>query len=180
MDFKQSEKQAVLDDIKEGNGLSFDRLKAATGLGPAQLSALIGLLVKENRVLLRFNHAEEKAGPCKSNGEILYARFRDLLFLWRGKERRVAFYASKLCITPKYLTAVVKKASGRTPSEWIDETTIGEIEYMLCHTQSSIKEIAFELKFPNLSFFGKYFKAHKGVSPKHFRTVYIDTRLSDL
>jgi len=90
MDFKQSEKQAVLDAIKEGNGLSFDRLKAATGLGPAQLSALIGLLVKENRVLLHFNHAEEKAGPCKSNGEILYARFRDILSV-AGKRTTCGF-----------------------------------------------------------------------------------------
>lgn len=51
---------------------------------------------------------------------------------------------------------------------------------MLCHTQSSIKEIVNELKFPNLSFFGKYFKAHKGMSPKYYRTAYLNTQLSSL
>ena len=181
MEYKQSEKQAVLAVIKDSNGnLSFDSLKAATQLGFTELSTVIGLLMKENRILVRFNHAKDNASPYKSSGEALYVRFKDLLFLWRGKERRVSFYASELCVSPKYLTAAVKKTCGRTPTEWIDEIVIGEIEYMLCHTQFSIKEIAFELKFPNLSFFGKYFKMHKGVSPRCYRTAYINTQILDL
>lgn len=180
MNNKQSEKQAVLTAMKEAGGsLSFDGLKAATGLGAAELSAAIGLLAKEKRLLLRLNHAEDKSNPFKSNGELLYARFQDLLFLWRGRERRVSVYASELCITPKYLTAMVKRASGKTPSEWINEAAVGEIESRLCHTRASIKEIAIELKFPNLSFFGKYFKAHKGVSPKCYRTAHINSQLQD-
>lgn len=181
MEYKQSEKQAVLDAIKNcSSSLSFDNLKAITGLGLMELSTLIGLLVKENRILVRFNHAKDKSYLYKSSNEALYDRFKDLLFLHRGKERKVAFYASELCISPKYLTAVVKECSGKTPTEWINETAIREIEYMLCHTQSSIKEIVNELKFPNLSFFGKYFKAHKGMSPKYYRTAYLNTQLSSL
>lgn len=38
------------------------------------------------------------------------------------------------------------------------------------------KEIAFELDFPNLSFFGKYFKARKGVSPRLYRTAWLHTQ----
>ena len=109
MEYKQSEKQAVLDAIKNcSSSLSFDNLKAITGLGLMELSTLIGLLVKENRILVRFNHAKDKSYLYKSSGEALYDRFKDLLFLYRGKERKVAFYASELCISPKYLTAVVK------------------------------------------------------------------------
>ena len=142
MEYKQSEKQAVLDAIKNcSSSLSFDNLKAITGLGLMELSTLIGLLVKENRILVRFNHAKDKSYLYKSSGEALYARFKDLLFLYRGKERKVAFYASELCISPKYLTAVVKECSGKTSTEWINETAIREIEYMLCHTQSSIKKL---------------------------------------
>ena len=156
MEYKQSEKQAVLDAIKNcSSSLSFDNLKATTGLGFMELSTLIGLLVKENRILVRFNHAKDKSYLYKSSGEALYDRFKDLLFL-------------------------VKECSGKTPTEWINETAIREIEYMLCHTQSSIKEIVNELKFPNLSFFGKYFKAHKGMSPKYYRTAYLNTQLSSL
>lgn len=181
MEYKQSEKQAVLAAIKDGNGkLSFDNLRAATGLEFMELSTVIGLLMKENRILVRFNHAKDRTCPYKSNGEALYARFKDLLFLWRGKERRVSTYASELCVSPKYLTTVVKEVSGKTTTEWIDETVVGEIEHMLCHTQFSIKEIAIELNFPNLSFFGKYFKAHKGMSPKTYRATYVSTQLSGL
>lgn len=112
MEYKQSEKQAVLDAIKNcSSSLSFDNLKATTGLGFMELSTLIGLLVKENRILVRFNHAKDKSYLYKSSGEALYDRFKDLLFLYRGKERKVAFYASELCISPKYLTAVVKECS---------------------------------------------------------------------
>lgn len=142
MEYKQSENQAVLDAIKNcSSSLFFDNLKAITGLGLMELSTLIGLLVKENRILVRFNHAKDKSYLYKSSGEALYDRFKDLLFLYRGKERKVAFYASELCISPKYLTAVVKECSGKTPTEWINETAIREIEYMLCHTQSSIKKL---------------------------------------
>lgn len=102
----------------------------------------------------------------------------DLLFLHCGKKRYVTFYASKLCITPKYLCSIIKKVSGKTPAEWINEKTIHEIEYRLCHTQASIKEIAYELDFPNASFFGKYFKAQKGMSPKHYRETFINNSQS--
>ena len=46
--------------------------------------------------------------------------------------------------------------------------------------KTASKEIVNELKFPNLSFFGKYFKAHKGMSPKYYRTAYLNTQLSSL
>ncbi|WP_337625282.1 helix-turn-helix domain-containing protein, partial [Phocaeicola sp.] len=68
------------------------------------------------------------------------------------------------------------KDGGRRWRSCTSNLTVG----MLCHTQSSIKEIVNELKFPNLSFFGKYFKAHKGMSPKYYRTAYLNTQLSSL
>ena len=69
---------------------------------------------------------------------------------------------------------MVKAASGKTPTKWIQEETIKEIERMLCHTRMPIKEIVYRLNFPNASFFGKYFKAQKGMSPKHYRETYIN------
>ena len=181
MECKQSEKQAVLAAIKDNNrDLSFEQLTETTGLAFMELSTVIGLLMKENQLLVRFNHAKDRNHPYKSSGEALYARFKDLLFLYRGKERKVMFYASELCVTPKYLTAVVKEFSGRTPIQWINETAIREIEYMLRHTQSSIKEIVIELNFPDLSCFGKFFKAHKGMSPKYYRITYINSQYANL
>lgn len=165
--------KAILSAISEdGGNVSFCKLEQSTGLGFDELSAAIGSLIKDKRILLRINHAEREAYVHSSTSDALYARFMDLLFVYRGKERSVAFYASRLCITPKYLSIVVKKASGKTPSEWIHEESVKAIETMLCHTQASIKEIVYELNFPNPSFFGKFFKAQKGMSPKLYRKTY--------
>lgn len=175
MEDKNSTTLIVLAAIeKNGGNLSFNELEKSTGLSFVELSTVIGRLVKENRLLMRINHFAKGACLYKSSQDALYARFMDLLFLYHQSERSVAFYASKMCITSKYLTTVVKAASGKTPTEWIREETIKDIEHMLCHTQMPIKEIVYRLKFPNASFFGKYFKAQKGMSPKHFRETYIN------
>lgn len=76
--------------------------------------------------------------------------FKDLLFAQQGRKQCVVFYASNLCITPKYLYAVVKQASGKAPSEWIKEETVKHIENILCYTQMPIKEIACELEYSNM------------------------------
>lgn len=84
-------------------------------------------------------------------------------------ERRVGWYAEKLCITPKYLSETVKQVSKRTPNEWIDSYVTLEIRVLLKNSTKSIKEIAMEMNFPNQSFLGKYFKEHVGMSPSSYR-----------
>lgn len=84
-------------------------------------------------------------------------------------ERKVSWYATRLCITPKYLSETVKLASHRTPNEWIDNYVALEIRVMLKNTNKSIKEIADEMNFPNQSFLGRFFKEHVGMSPSEYR-----------
>ncbi len=81
----------------------------------------------------------------------------------------IGFYANQLYVTPKYLSAVCKEVSGQTASELITQYMVKDILYLLRNSQKSIKEIANELNFPNLSFFGKYVKQHLGMSPKQYR-----------
>ncbi len=86
-------------------------------------------------------------------------------------ERSVTFYAKKLCVTPKHLSATVKEVSGRTASQWIDSYVIAESKLKLRHSGMTIQEIATELNFPNQSFFGKYFKNLTGMSPRDYRSA---------
>ncbi len=138
----EQKKQTVLDAIQKSEGnIDFYGLKETTGMEAIELFSVVEALAKENRILMRLNHLDEGTYCYKSSGDVLYERFMDLLFAHHGKRRSVAFYASRLCITPKYLCCIVKKTSGKTPTEWINETTVREIEYMLCHTRASIKEI---------------------------------------
>lgn len=102
-------------------------------------------------------------------GDILFGKFIRMLSGKIIKERSVSFYSKELCVTSKYLSTVCKQISGKTALEWISEYVMDNICYYLRYTDMSIKEISDLMEFPNLSFFGKYFKAHSGVSPKQYR-----------
>ena len=107
--------------------------------------------------------------PTFTSGENLFKEFISLLSSSYPKERMIGFYANQLYVTPKYLSAVCKEVSGQTASELITQYMVKDILYLLRNSQKSIKEIANELNFPNLSFFGKYVKQHLGMSPKQYR-----------
>lgn len=101
----------------------------------------------------------------------LVENFINLLLTHYTESREVAFYAEKLCITPKYLSMVLKEQNGKTAKQWIDIHIITEIKLLLRSTNLSIQEIAYKINFPNQSFLCKYFKAHTGLSPTSYRTI---------
>lgn len=84
-------------------------------------------------------------------------------------EHSVKFYADMLFVTPKYLSTVVGEISGKGAKQWIDEYIALDAKVLLQSTQMDIQEISDELNFPDVSFFGKFFKRMTGVSPKAFR-----------
>lgn len=106
--------------------------------------------------------------PTKQR-DVLFKRFINLITDMAVKPRSVAWYADRLCVTPKHLSAVCKQVSGRTALDWISEYALIDIRYYLKNSEKSIKEIADLLDFPNISFFGKYCRQHFGMSPKEYR-----------
>lgn len=104
-----------------------------------------------------------------SSAENLFGKFLQLAEANVPRQREVKFYAEKLCVTPKYLSAVCKQSSGKTASAMIDQLVAKQLKRMLLLSDKSIKEIAFEAGFDNLSFFGKYVKRTLGSSPRDFR-----------
>lgn len=98
-----------------------------------------------------------------------FKRFIQLLWASGGKERKVSVFASQMCITPKYLSVIVREASGKTPMQLIHNYTSNMIAQRLRATNMSIKEIAHEMNFNNESFFGRYVKKNLGYSPKEYR-----------
>ena len=87
----------------------------------------------------------------------------------RQVNRRVDYYANLLNITPKYFSTICKEMTGNSPSHIIDKYVMKDIENLMKNSTKSIKEIANELEFPTISFFGKYMRSHYGVSPKEYR-----------
>ena len=106
----------------------------------------------------------------KYNNHIV-ANFLELVQHHYREQRLIQFYASKLCITPKYLSKLVKEHTGRAAADWIEQHVILEARAMLQSSDMSIQQIATSLNFPNQSFFGQYFKRATGVSPKQYRAV---------
>lgn len=110
----------------------------------------------------------EASQPLKRE-EILFKQFISLLTEHHCKERRVDFYAEKLFLSPKHFSTVIKKVSGKTAGEWIDDYVILEIKTLLKYSSMTIQEVAYYMNFPNPSFFGKYFKHHTGMSPSEYK-----------
>lgn len=99
----------------------------------------------------------------------LVEKFIKLVHTHYREERTIGFYADHMCITPKYLSKIVKENTGRSAGEWIENHVILEARTLLHSSDMSIQQIATTLNFPNQSFFGKYFKRIMGVSPKQYR-----------
>ena len=101
-------------------------------------------------------------------GDKLFRKFV-LMLADDAHERSVKSYADELCVSPKYLTSVCQQQSNKTASQIISLAVTSRIKQLLLYSDLSIKEIAAELHFGNLSFFGKYVKKHLGQSPNNYR-----------
>jgi AraC-like DNA-binding protein len=111
------------------------------------------------------NNKENKSST-KNN---VVDNFMELVQEHYREQRLIGFYADKLCITPKYLSKLVKENTGLSAGDWIERHVTLEARAMLQSTDMTIQQIAASLNFPNQSFFGKYFKRATGISPKQYR-----------
>ena len=105
----------------------------------------------------------------RTRNEETFYKFYSLIEKEYCRERSVVYFADRLCISPKHLSMVVKKVSGRTASDWIDDYVILQAKQLLRSSSLTIQEVSRELNFSNQSFFGKYFKKHVGMSPSEYR-----------
>ena len=99
----------------------------------------------------------------------IFDEFMQLLSQNFKKERNVVWYGEQMCLSPKYLSEVVKEISGRSASGWISAMVINEIKTLLRNTNYSVKEVAQIMNFRNQSFLGKYFKNYTGMSPREYK-----------
>ena len=108
-------------------------------------------------------------GDMLRQGDRIYRRFMLMLAENSSMNRSVKSYADELCVSPKYLTSVCRRHSHSTASELIATSIVSRIKQLLLYSDLSIKEIANEIGFDNLSFFGKYVRKHLGLSPNNYR-----------
>ena len=111
----------------------------------------------------------EKHSLQLSHKENLYKKFLTLLKDNIRKEHSVSFYSDQLCLTPQYVSSVLKELSGMSANKWIDEMLLAEAKILLFSTENNIQQIADELHFPDQSSFGKFFKKMTGMSPGNYK-----------
>lgn len=113
---------------------------------------------------------EESQESTQTNrSKIIFDQFIKLVSEYHTQYRNVGFYADKLCLTPKYLSKLIKNATGRSAPDWIDQYVILEAKNLLKYSGVTIKEIVYRLNFPNQSVFYKFFKARTGMTPTEYR-----------
>ena len=117
----------------------------------------------------RIRDIGEEVRNSSNRSKAIFEQFIKLVSEYHLQHRNVGFYADKLCLTPKYLSKLIKTATGRSAPDWIDAYVILEAKNLLKYSNVTIKEVVYRLNFPNQSVFYKFFKARTGMTPSEYR-----------
>lgn len=104
-----------------------------------------------------------------SRQDEVFRRFISLVNEYAKRERNISFYADKLCLTPHYLSTVIRETSGQPIMQWINQAVVLEAKVLLKHSDLLVFQISDELNFPNPSFFSKFFKRMTGMTPAEYQ-----------
>jgi AraC-like DNA-binding protein len=83
----------------------------------------------------------------------------------------VKYCADQLHLSPNYFGDLIKKETGRSPQEIIQETMIGVAKERIFDTSKSISEIAYQMGFKYPQHFTRLFRQHVGQSPNEYRLL---------
>ncbi|MGM9712772.1 MAG: helix-turn-helix transcriptional regulator [Prevotella sp.] len=133
----------------------------------AVVSSLVAALMHHYNAL--YLDSSEHQALARTREQTIFDRFIQLVNLHSHEHHHIGYYASRMCLSGRYLTTIIHQTSGVTAKEWIDRALISRIQVELIHTAKPVAQIADELHFPNPSFFCKYFKRITGVTPGEYR-----------
>ena len=89
--------------------------------------------------------------------------------LFIKKLLHVEYYASQLCMAPRYFSTLIRGVSGKPPKEWIDDSLLTQVKIELKYTDKTIAQISDDNNFPTPSFFSKFFKRLTGMTPMEYK-----------
>ncbi len=116
-----------------------------------------------------WSQQEQTYRDSQTREQRLFSDFIQLVSEHAPMHHTIDFYASRLCLSPRYLSTLIKQVSGQSAKQWIDNALITRIKIALKHTDEPIARICDEMNFPNPSFFAKFFKRMTGMTPLQFR-----------
>ncbi|UKT64536.1 helix-turn-helix domain-containing protein [Pedobacter mucosus] len=83
--------------------------------------------------------------------------------------RNTDFYAGKIGISSKRLNQILKEKLDKTGMQIIHDRIILEAKRKIIHSESTIKEIAYELGFSDRPYFSRFFKKQTQQTPEGFQ-----------
>ena len=104
-----------------------------------------------------------------TRAEETVGRFMILVEQQSHAHHTIEWYASELCLSPKYMANLVKQVTGRSAGDCINAHLMAQAKWLLGSSSLSVLEISYRLGFQNQSHFGTFFKRHEGLSPAAFR-----------
>jgi len=120
-------------------------------------------------LLVRASRLSAKDLAKVDNARDLLSAFQELIEKNFASLKMPKDYATRLNITPNYLNALCKKKSGKSAGELIRQRILLEAKRLLAHTDLTVAEIAYKLKFEDNSYFGRFFRKYARTSPANFR-----------
>ena len=130
---------------------------------------LLLVLLYDFEAIYREHSQGTETGMSRPNE--LARRFFDLAQKQFREQHAVEHYARLLHVTPKYLSSMIKDATGRTAASFLNELLLLEAQSLLKHSDSSVKEVAHALGFSDQSTFGKFFKRAFGLTPRQYQNA---------
>lgn len=114
-------------------------------------------------------NAEEGRRNIVSRTDSLFHEFINLLTADEGCHRTVTHYADLLCISPKHLSNIIRRKTGRKALDVINEHAVEQIKLDLKLSDTAISQLADKYNFTNFSFFCQFVKSHLGMTPQEYR-----------
>ena len=106
-----------------------------------------------------------------SRAEQICGQFLSLVEIHCCEQHRVEWYAGQMCLSPKYLSNVLKQTLNISPNTLIDQALVRLAKSLLSSTSLSIQQISDRLGFQNQSHFGTFLKRQTGLNPSVFRST---------
>ena len=159
----QPEEQEYLDQL---HLMLYRHLRQQDGSSQVTLHLLSAFLWYVDHL---WSQHEQTHRQSQSREQRLFTDFIQLVSEFAPEHHTIDFYASHLCLTPRYMSTIVRQVSGKSAKQWIDAALVTRIKIELKHTDKSVANICDDFNFPNPSFLTKFFKRMTGMTPSQFR-----------
>lgn len=165
-DFQMHLEPAQEEYLDQLHSILYQHLKQQNGSSQVTLHLLSALLWYVDNL---WSHHEQTYRENQTRQQRLFTDFIQLVSEFAPAHHTIDYYASRLCITPRYMSTIIRQVSGKSAKQWIDDALVTRIKIELKHSDKTIAHIADDMNFPNPSFMIKFFKRMTGMTPASFR-----------